>query len=157
MVEITHGGLWFRWSLLGRTDKWLAGTSCVAGCLASIPVAFLISELSHEAGRRVAGSHSPDSPGALSLDPIVAWASVGLLAISALLWWRFSVRQDEMFNRIQNWAIGMAGGWIIALLLPWTFLAAAGVLGPPPPLIVFFICLIAPSLFWYAAVHRWAS
>lgn len=145
MYEFTMGGLWFRWSVLDRTSKSLAGLSLAAAGLAPIPSAWMIG---FRAGKGEALS--------VPLDGWIGWWTAGWGIVSLLLWWAMSRRQDEMFNRVQNWAIGMASSWAMFTLVIWAFLARAN-LAPmvSPAAIIMFFCL-ALFAFWFVAVKRWA-
>jgi len=55
-----------------------------------------------------------------------------LAVVSAFAWWRFSRNQDEMFNRIQNYALAQAGGWTFAFIFIWWLLSLGGWVGPLP-------------------------
>jgi multisubunit Na+/H+ antiporter MnhG subunit len=75
--------------------------------------------------------------------------------VSAFAWWRFSRNQDEMFNRIQNYAIAQAGGWTIAFVGLWWMLWLGAWL---PALHLTAIVVIAVALltgFWFYAVRKW--
>lgn len=159
MVDITHGGWWFRFSSMDRNEKWWAGASLGTGILGAFPVGIMLGSAAYEFGRNLASGRAaistsnPFGPFA----PFAVIACILLWVISVFCWWRFSVRQDEMFNRMQNWALGMAGGWLVALLLAWSLLALADTVEPPSALALFVLCLGLPSIFWFVAVRRWAS
>ena len=156
MVEITYGGLWFRWSALDRTDKWLAGGSCIASGMAALPLGLAIGHWAHHFGLHL-GSHDKVTSGTLVLSPLSAAASIALITLSAILWWRFSMRQDELFNRMQNWALGMGAAWMLAGLFFWAILASANIVTPPYPLTIVVLVIALVPAFWFVAVRRWAS
>lgn len=159
MVDITHGGWWFRWSTLNRTDKWWAGASIGTLMLAALPIGIMIGSAAHECGWHLASARANISA-SIPFGPFahfVVVACILLSVVSAFCWWQFSLRQDEMFNRLQNWALGMAGGWLLALLLAWSLLTLTDMVEPPSALALFVLCLGLPSIFWFVAVRRWAS
>ncbi|MEQ1542048.1 MAG: hypothetical protein ABL926_07320 [Novosphingobium sp.] len=145
MYEFTMGGLWFRWSALDRTSKWLAGPSLAAAGLAPLPGAWIT-------GLRLGRGESLAAP----LDGWVGLWMVGWLVVSGLLWWAVSRRQDEMFNRIQNWTIGMASSWAMLALVIWALLARASVVVPVSPIGIILCFGVAFFVFWFIAVKRWA-
>jgi hypothetical protein len=102
MYEFTKGGMWFRWKLLDRPSKRLAAFSMIAAMIAAIPIGIIAGHGAYRIGYRL-GSGG-DWPAAMApvFAPWMAWVVIGFGALSAILWWRFSMRQDEMFNRIQN-------------------------------------------------------
>lgn len=157
MYEITIKGLWVRWSELDTPSKRLFASSNVAAVAAILPVLPIIGSHGYRLGYVVGsgGKAAPGSPPELSAAG--AWWMVAAGVLSAVLWWRMSVRQDELFNRIQNWSLGMAGAWSMALLCVWTTLAAARVLPPIAPGAVFVSVLVLITAFWLHAVRRWAS
>lgn len=164
MYEFTHAGLWLKWNALDRRSKWLAGLSLASSGAASIPLAIVAGVAAYDwgyrLGHRLAGGH--DAPPAaaqstaIALAPSLAWLTVALGIVSALLWWRFSLRQDEMFNRVQNWALGMGGAWTCAILTCWSVLALVGAAPPVTPLSIIILVWAGLVGFWLAAVRRWA-
>ncbi len=150
------GGLWFRWSALDRTSKWLAGSSLVASGLAAIPAGRLAYQSGYGIGRRVGSGAGqlvvPNAP----IDAWAAWWMLGCAALSGLLWWAMSRRQDEMFNRVQNWALGMSSCWAMTSLVIWSVLASAGSVAPVsiPAILLFYV--VAFMGFWFVAIKRWA-
>jgi hypothetical protein len=161
MVEITHGGNWIKWSSLSTRDRNWALLSFSAALLACIPIGLECGRWGYALGLRMgSGGRAADvtspaeliGPGAYSLAMLAAAA---LAVISALAWWRFSRNQDEMFNRIQNYAIGQGSGWTFAVAFVWWVLSLGGWLGQLPlgGLVVFGTVLLIG--FWYHGVHRW--
>lgn len=150
MIEFTIGGAWFRWDTLDRQAKWLAGSSMsgasVAGFLAGIWFAY--------------GLHGgTTSQLDIAIRPYVAWVAwcvVSLLVLSAVLWWRFSLRQDEMFNKVQNWALGYTSFWTMAVVTIWAILALAGAAPPVSIGAILLMYWAALMAFWFVAVRRWA-
>jgi len=150
MIEFTMGGAWFRWDALDHQAKWLAGLSISAASFAGFLTGVLFAYYLH------GGTTS-------ELDLVVrpnirwvAWWAVSLLVLSAILWWRFSLRQDELFNRVQNWAIGAASSSTMALVTIWAILAFAGALPPVSIGAILLIHFAALMGFWFVAVRRWA-
>lgn len=143
MYEFTMGGAWFKWSALDPVSKRLAGQSMAAAGVAAIPIGISIGEkLAH-------GEVIP-------AQPWMAWVFLLGAAISAYYWWRFSLRQDEMFNLVQNWTFGMAGGWTMGGVIVWFTLHLAGV-APAPDIVAILTAFYAAVLgFWFTAVRRWA-
>lgn len=156
MVEISHGGFWFKWSSLDQTGKRLAATSIVAAALSATAIVPVAYRLGHDLGRSTAKGQTVHSPASF-IEPYAVIAALTFMVLSGVCWWRSSLRQDEMFNRVQNWAIGMGGGWMVAVLAPWSLLALADLVEPPSALTIFLVCIGLPSLFWLVAVRRWAS
>jgi magnesium-transporting ATPase (P-type) len=79
-----------------------------------------------------------------------------LAVVSAVAWWQFSRNQDEMFNRIQNYAIGQGAAWTFAFAFLWWLLWLGRWVGPLP---LSALVLIGTALligFWFHAVRRWA-
>jgi len=150
------GGMWFRWGLLDRVSKRLAAGSMAAALIASIPIGIFLTRTAYRYGYwSGSGGLWPDGPAPVLL-PWMAWTATGFGVVSAILWWRFSLRQDEMFNRVQNWSLGMAGAWSMAASMAWAALAYSGV----APMIsiggIFVLFALAVILFWVVAVRRWA-
>ncbi len=149
MYEFKMGGLWFRWGALDRRGKWLAGLSIVAsglaGALLGVPL-----------GLEIAGGQSASLHWLSSFTPFMAWGAVGLGVTSAVLWWRFSREQDEMFNRVQNWALGYASSWTMMVVTIWTILAFAGAAPPVSMGTILPLYLVALTVCWFVAVRRWA-
>lgn len=164
MYEFTWGGAWLKWSLLDRSSKRLAAGSFVAAAGAAIPIALYAGELGYALGFRLGAALAgraelrPDLADGASLvaEPWMAWVTLACGLLSAWLWWRFSLRQDELFNRVQNWALGMASGWTMAGVLVWLALAGAGVVPPPPVAAIVAVYVALLFGFWFAAVRRWA-
>lgn len=163
MYEFTMGGAWFKWSLLDATSKRLAAGSFVAATVAAIPLGIYVSNIGHEAGYRAGAAAAGVTvdrvpPAALlaGTEPWMAWITLVFGIISAVLWWRFSRRQDEMFNRVQNWALGMGGAWTMAACFAWIALAAAGVVAMPSAIAIAALFYVLIFAFWFVAVKRWA-
>src|SRR3546814_7819825 len=96
-------------------------SSCAFSLLAAVPIGVMFSNAGYILGRCIgSGDWSPCEKLNLTVHPALAILITFCAIISALLWMRFSARQDEMFNRVQNWSIGMAGAWTAAATLVWT-------------------------------------
>jgi hypothetical protein len=163
MYEFTMGGAWFKWSLLDATSKRLAAGSFVAATIAAVPFGIHAGNVGHALGYRLAaaaagGAVDQPPPGAMiaPAEPWMAWITLVFGIVSAVLWWRFSRRQDEMFNRVQNWALGMGGAWTMAACFVWITLAAAGVVAMPSAVAIAALFYVLIFAFWFVAVKRWA-
>ena len=161
MVELTHGGTWLKWSSLTRTDRNWAILSFATSLLAAIPVGLLAGEWGYKLGHRMgSGGREADIKnvselfGAQLFSNLMLGAAI-LAIISAIAWWRFSVNQDEMFNRIQNYAIGMAGGWTFALACTWWLLSLGGWVGALPLAALVAVGIFLLLCFWFHGVRRW--
>ena len=161
MVELTHGGTWLNWRSLNRTDRNWAILSFVTSALSALPVVIAAGAWSYTLGFR-AGSGGDDRHDRLAADILASdlfgyamLASALLAVVSAIAWWRFSRNQDEMFNRIQNYAIAQAGGWTVAFTILWWLLWLGDWV---PELHLTAIVLLALALltgFWFYAVRKW--
>src|SRR5215212_5314111 len=163
MVELTHGGTWLNWKSLNRTDRNWAILSFAASTLAALPLGAATGAWSYSLGIRLgAGEKGGDAhdraAAAMLASDMFAYAMVAatvLAVVSAFAWWRFSRNQDEMFNRIQNYALAQAGGWTIAFVTLWWMLWLGGWL---PALGLTVIVILAFALvtgFWFYAVRKW--
>jgi len=160
MVEITHGGTWLKWSSLGRRDRNWALLSFATSLLAAIPIGVAAGTWGYTLGYRMgSGGQDPHATvAAILTSDWFAYAMLGsllLTLISAIAWWRFSRNQDEMFNKIQNYAIAQAGGWTFALAFVWWLLWLGGWVGPLPltALVIAGTALLIG--FWLYGVRRW--
>lgn len=162
MYEFTHKGAWFSWSSLDAADKRLVTLSL----LAAIPPGFVVGLASGAYGYRAGywlasggkaapPSHFEEMTGLFTAVPVML-AALACAVISALVWWRFSLRQDEMFNRVQNYALGCASAWTIAAASAWWFLQRAGQAPPLPVEAWLLLAYALVCLFWFRAVRRWA-
>jgi hypothetical protein len=163
MYEITHRGAWFNWKALDHHDKMLAGLSLAA----TIPPSLITGLVGAHFGYRLgfeAGSGGAQSASS-GLEPLFAsdwWPAAVLLAtlcaiVSGIAWWRFSVRQDEMFNRIQNHAIGAASAWTMGLVTLWWLLSLGRWTGTPSLTVLVLLHIVLLCGFWFHAVRKWAS
>lgn len=149
MYEFTMGGAWFRWGLLDEPSKRLAGASLVAAGLAPIPLSGMLGfQLGHSLGSGTPLAGFTPAPWA------ILWMLVCAI-VSGVLWWRFSLRQDELFNRVQNWALAMGGAWSATLLSIWALFDLADLAPPVSPLAIVGLFHGLVIVFWISAVRRW--
>lgn len=151
MYEFTMKGAWFRWSDLDAPSRWLGCGAFVVSLLGFLP----IFAFSLEFGRFLG------SDGKVGIEVFAPTASeacwiIGLQVLAGWLWWRFSMRQDELFNRIQNWSVSLASAWTVLLVSAAVVLDYANALPSVPAwsIVVLFSALFTG--FWFYAVHRWA-
>lgn len=162
MVELTHGGTWLNWSSLGRVDRRWALLSFITAGVAAIPIGLILGEWGHEIGYRLgSGGQTPPKSMSSELFAPEIWsylmlASAIMAVVSAFAWWRFSRNQDEMFNRIQNFALAQAGGWTLAIVTLWWLLSLGGWIAPLPLGAIFGTGFVLLLGFWFYAVRRWA-
>lgn len=162
MVELTHGGMWVRWSSMERTDKIWFTISCTAAvCPAALAGLPLFDEFYHAGLRIGSGGKMSDRLGIGHFieSPLYRTAlliALAMVVLSAIAWWQFSIKQDEMFNRVQNRALGLGSAWSVGVAACWWFLASAGVVTPLVTGNFLLIAYILIGTFWFAAVRRWA-
>ncbi len=162
MVELTYGGAWFKWDSLDRRGRKLAAISIGTSVLAALPMGIVVYDWAFGVGFR-AGSGGGEPP-VTGVSAFIAtgglrWlvaASLILTVVSALAWWRFSINQDEMFNRIQNYAIGQATAWTFAVVFVSWLLELGGWAAPLPLAALVAVGLFLLLGFWLHAVRRWA-
>ena len=161
MVELTHGGSWLNWRSLNRTDRNWAILSFATSGLAAIPITFATGAWSYALGFRI-GSGGDERHDRLAADVLASdlfaygmLASAVLAVVSAIAWWRFSRNQDEMFNRIQNYAIAQACGWTVAFTFLWWTLWLGGWTPELPPTAIVIVALALLTGFWFYAVRKW--
>lgn len=163
MYEMTHKGAWFKWSALDRKDKKLVAISLAA----QVPVGAIAGLAGGRYGYRFGywlGSGGETVPADTALDRLVTSPGFALFVlagfacalVSAFAWWRFSLRQDELFNRIQNYAIGRGCGWAIAVATGWWYLSLGGWTGTLPLGWLLLLACALVYVFWFRAVRRWA-
>ena len=158
MVEITHGGTWVKWSSMDGRDRFWFVLSTVTSIPAGVVAGIALSRWSYHLGYRLgAGEHGPDLLGPLVDSDLFRYGALGaflLLLVSLFAWWRFSLRQDELFNRIQNQALGHAGAWTLTLAACWWTLWLGGwVPDLPLGVVVLGGCTLL-LLFWFRAVRQ---
>lgn len=160
MYEMTHKGAWFKWGALDRTEKALV----VVTVLTAIPPGFLLGRserLSYRIGYYLANGAWPEmTPRPMGLpDAWVGPAALFTIAcaiVCGLAWWRFSLRQDEMFNRVQNDALGRGSAWGLAIAFFWWMLTVPGWVSPLPVSVFLTVALLLIVVFWFRAAARWA-
>ena len=160
MYEITHKGAWFKWGALDRTEKALV----VVTALTAIPPGFLLGRserLSYRIGYFLGNGEWPQAarqPAVLPdawLGPVTLF-TIACAIVCGLAWWRFSLRQDEMFNRVQNEAIGRGSAWALAVAALWWMLTVPGWVAPLPVSFFLTVALFLMIAFWFRAASRWA-
>ncbi len=163
MYEITMAGMWVRWGSLDASARRLFAGSMAAALAAVAPLPFQESFVErtvfYELGYYLGSGGKWPAKVATPLPALEAWAAlwiIGFSVVSALLWWRLSVRQDELFNRIQNWALAMGGVFSGTLLTVWSVLDFANIVSPATPLFIINSFVLSIGLFWFVAVRRWA-
>jgi hypothetical protein len=155
MYEFTLGGSWFRWSLLDRTSKRLAAASFAAATVAMVPLGAASWSIGYQLGKHAgSGSREPFRL-AFTAEPWAVALLLGFTILSGIFWWRFSLRQDELFNRVQNLALGMGGAWSGALLTCWAVLDLGNLAPPVAPAAIIAIFFLLVCVFWFVGVRRW--
>lgn len=92
----------------------------------------------------------------LGLSPAAGLAGfVLLVVVAALLFWRFSSLQDEMFHRIQYYSYGWGGAATVAVLIVWGIANGAGLAPPIHPFAPLVLFAVIKGLFWGRAVGKW--
>jgi hypothetical protein len=159
MVEITHGGTWVNWSSMDRRDRFWFILSSVAAMPAAIVTGLYFSRHAYQLGYRhgSGGQEGPDRFGPWVESDLFRYGTVlafAFLVVSLFAWWRYSVRQDELFNRIQNYALGRAGASTLAIASAWWILSLGGWVASLPlaAIVVGGYCLIV--VFWLYAVRQ---
>lgn len=155
MYEFSHKGAGFSWSALDATSKGLFTGSIAATFVALVPLHSSFKRLGaelHEYMHDVPLRQPPPD-----LTPAAALFAIGFFALSAWLWRRFSLRQDEMFNRVQNWSIGMAGGSLSAALGVWAILGRANLVSEMAVWSIMVLMAALYLIFWFVAVRRFGA
>ena len=158
MYEFTMGGWWFRWSALDTAARRLAGASMALAFVATFPVSLSLGRLAYTVGECVGSGdwHRCADATTPALSPFLAVLGTVCGIVSGILWARFSKRQDEMFNRVQNWALGAAGAWTGAAMMVCSILALGGLLPEVPLWSGALLYVLLLLVFWWVAVRRWA-
>lgn len=142
-------------------DRNWALLSFAASFLAAIPLGIVSGDWGYRFGFRLgSGGLEPPTTGVTDLLASDLFASMMLGALlfavlSVVAWWRFSRNQDEMFNRIQNYAIGQAGGWTFAFAFTWWLLSLGGWVGELPLTALVLTGTTLLIAFWFRGVRRW--
>lgn len=120
----------------GRESRGGEGSRTAPALLLLLPIA----EKGFHLGRWMRGG---DTAVAVStgLDSLRAspWFSAFVLVailggfVSAIAWWRFGLRQDEMFHRVQGFVLVRMGGCAIAATLLWWMTSLPGWVGQFSP------------------------
>lgn len=155
MYEFSYKGAGFNWSALDATSKGLFTGSLAAAAVGFAPLYGSFERLGaelHEYMHDVPLRQPPPD-----LAPAAALFAIALFALSAWLWWRFSLRQDELFNRVQNWSIGMAGGTFSATLVVWQILGRAELVPVMSVWPIMVLMALLYTMFWFVAVRRWGA
>lgn len=160
MYEFTHKGLWFNWSALDGRDKALAGASLVTAGIGGALLGLGSADGAYGLGYRMGsgGQVPPDTGIAETFGPAFPWlfvASAIALTIGLVFWWLFSRRQDEMFNRVQNYAVGLSSTITIALGMMWAVASIGGAVPTPSFKILAALDLILLTVLWLRAVKKW--
>lgn len=145
MFEFTLGGAGFRWSTLDQQSRRLAAGSFAFAAIAGGAAGFVAQPIENRLGLDLSFYVIP-----------LAFLCLSAAMLSAWLWYRFSRRQDEMFNYIQKWALGMSGAWTCLLSIAWMLLAKAEILPATSVSAVPILFIVLVCLCWLVAVRKWA-
>ena len=145
MHEFTLGGAWFRWSAFDTASRTLASASMGFGAVSGLLIGMAAKPVNTRFGFDVTPYTS-----------VLALCGIAAAVLSAWLWHRFSLRLDEMFNRVQNWTLGMAGAWTCAACTIWSVLAASKLAVPMPSGAPALLFAGTTLVFWFVAVRKWA-
>ncbi|HEX8485368.1 hypothetical protein [Sphingomonas sp.] len=145
MLEFTMGGAWFRWSAFDKRSKALATASMSLGAISGLLIGMAVKPVNTRLQFDVA-QHVP----------ALAFAGLAAAALATWLWHSFSLLQDEMFNRVQKWTLGMAGAWTCALSGIWAILAASSLTAPMPSAAPALLFAATTFVLWFVAVRKWA-
>ena len=114
MYEFTHRGAGVNWAALDQKSRRLVSGSMASAVVAVMPLFKWTADAARRVGIEFQGA-MPIEGTAVSTPSlylpaawVMAWV-IGFAALSGLLWWRMSIRQDELFHRVQNWSLGMSG------------------------------------------------
>lgn len=118
MAEISHGGLWVRWSSLNGRDRRDFGISMVLLLVAGFLAGYFAGRFDEEPLQATGGNIL------LALTPLLP------LLAGTLLYLRFVLRQDELFRRFHVITTLWGGSAMVGLLVPMILLER--VLGVPP-------------------------
>ncbi len=144
MVEITHGGLWVRWSSLTRADKrdLLFGLAYmfVAGAIAGFLAALF-----------------EDRPALAEDDLTRALAMLPTLPfVAALLhWFRFCGRQDELFKVMDGIALRIAVLFCAGAACSFVLLQEVAGRPPVPALYLVLLFGVGYTVGWMLAYRKY--
>lgn len=162
MYEFTHRGAWFKWSALDPVEKRLAGISMATAAVPSLIMLAHSADLGLQFGKRLRGEKADGSAGpiydAISNSPLFGPFILFAIAcgiVSAVTWWRFSLRQDEMFNRIQTHALCWGGMCGFAASVLWWMLSLPGWVGPIPLGIFLYVEVLLIGFFTVRIFRKW--
>lgn len=145
MHEFTLGGAWFRWRTFDTTSRTLAIAGMGLGAVAGLLIGMAAKPVNSRFGFDV----TPHTT-------VLAVFGIVAAMLAAWLWHRFSLRQDEMFNHVQNWTLGMAGAWTCVASTVWSVLATASLAMPMPSTAPAMLFAGTTLAFWFVAVRKWA-
>ena len=145
MHEFTLGGAWFRWSAFDKASRLLAAYAMGFGAIAGLLIGMSAKPRNDRFGFDVT-----------AIAPSLALIGVIVAALAAWLWHRFSLRQDEMFNQVQNWTLGMAGAWTCVTCAAWNVMTISSLAEIMPATAPPFLFAGATLAFWIVGVRKWA-
>jgi hypothetical protein len=163
MYEFTHSGAWFNWKAFDRTEKRLAAVSLAGSTLPGALMGLKLLAEGVSIGRLVNPERDRKFVAALgewmatsNIFSVLVVLAIASTVISIIAWWRLSIRQDEMFNRVQNYALGRTAvlGMLFALI--WWMLSAPGWVGAFPLGWFLLAEAVLIYLFTVRAVRKWA-
>lgn len=144
MVEITHGGLWFRWSSLTRADKrdLLFGLAYI---FAAGAIAGFLSPLFEDRPALAEG----DLTRTLALLPTLPFMA------AMLHWFRFCSRQDELFKVMDGIALRFAV--LLCAGASCSFVLMQEVAGRPPVPALYLVLLFGAgyTVGWMIAYRKY--
>jgi hypothetical protein len=140
MTSLFESRIFYNWRMAKRGAPYLVGSLVAAAA----------------AGAFAGAARHSHRMAALGISPALGLAGFIILAmVTALLWWRFSSLQDEMFHRIQNYSYGWGAAVTIAVLVVWGIANAAGVAPPIDPIAPLVLFAVGHGFFWTVATRKW--
>ena len=140
MSGILDSRIFYHWRMAKRGSGYMTGSLVAAAA----------------AGAFAGAAHHSQRMASLGITPAMGLTGFVVLVIAtALLWWRFTSLQDEMFRRIQAYSYGWGGGVTVAILVVWGVANAAGLAPPIDPLAPLFLFALVKTFFWTKAVRTW--
>lgn len=132
--------IFYNWRMAKRGGGYLVGSLLAAGA----------------AGAFAAAARHSHRMAALGITPALGLAGfIVLVLVTALLWWRFSSLQDEMFHRIQNYSYGWGAAVTIAVLVVWGIANSASLIPPIDPIAPLVLFAVGHGFFWTLATRKW--